>query len=201
MGNITCKNCGYTWPNSLVGGTNAKNITFKNVNTSCPRCGSTTPIFEDGTYDFDEAGVAKLLRQIPRRDLDKLRLAAIGIRDSGGTAQDLHVAMSEINSAYSPLYTKMMELSKDENFRHWIDRLIKVIGILVGGALGVVAIGNITINHQTTNVTNNINYGSPAPTPDTSYSKSFERDLREKNLKAIKLNKEKIDSTKATKKR
>jgi len=202
MQNIKCQHCSYSWPNNLVKVSNSSNITFNNVNTNCPRCGRMTRIIEDGTYDFDQNGnVLRRLRQLPKGDLDKIRLAAVAVQNSGGGTQAFQAAISNINASYADIFQDTLALLKDETFQLWMKWLLRLIMTLTAGqVLGDINL-NINVNDNDTNVTNNINYSLPASTPDTSYSKTFERDLREKNLKAIKLNKAKIDSAKATKKR
>jgi hypothetical protein len=180
MLDITCEHCGYKWKSDVFDFGFATVTFSNNVKTECPNCGQLTKI-ENGTYRFDQNGVAEVLRQIPKKDLRKVQLAAVSVHENGGTADDFQNALSQINPVYSILFASILATLKDKNFQFWMKWVLGVLALFNGGEIFRDANINVTINNVVNNNRTEVK---------KSYSEDYASQLRRKNLEALKLKKD-----------
>jgi|GEM_PF-3709918 len=160
--------------------------TFIDCNAICPKCGTINKI-EDGTYSLGQK-IRDIIKNFNAGDLINLKKVAEEVEINNGTIADLNTGLAAINPTYIKLFKKLIETSKDENFRYWVKTIIAVVIALIAGN----TIGKIEVN-----IGNTYNQLPPTNQP---YSKSYENNLRLNRLNKMKSNSPSINSTSKYKK-
>lgn len=168
---LTCSNpnCRLTFENTSITGKSGSFVIGGNVGVNCPRCGNYVAI-PNGRYTFDKNGLSIVLRDLPKEDLIKIYEVAQIALNQNTTANEFKTAIGEINPGYKTLFDKFIEGIT-------FDRFLAFLGFLISLLAYVHPLNTNTSNKVDQTIINNYNIY-----PNQSYSKNFEKSLRERNL-------------------
>lgn len=129
--NIKCKNpkCGRIY-NSGISASNSRNITFSNVTSECPYCGTKNSI--EGTYNFDKEGKPTLIAELRKLSVDNLKnVLEVSLQAQVGVIDERKFA-SEIGKLGINTSSILLEKSVESmGFKAFIVALIAILYMLI----------------------------------------------------------------------